>query len=383
MALIESGASAPTRRGAAARTAAPTRLVVEQLGRPAFVRAAEQLGASLALSGFQASSWQVGILTHLAPAVASKVMVLSVQDPMTGACKALLPLDVRRDRGVAVAWMSDFGVCDYNAPLGGTEFSADDLLATLNSARLGIDLIRFERLLVSPANPLSAHPKARPSRMQGNSLTIIDGVDAYIRSRGKKYRKEIERCTRVLESHGAWSFARAETADDIAIAFAALERQQAARHEDSAECYALAAPQFAAFYRAALLDPAGIARIFTLTVNGEIIAVLLGIVHGATFTLLRIANGGDAWRHVSPGRLIVVEAMRYWCEHGVKTFDMGIGDYAFKRGFGAEPIALVDLVLPLTARGVPYATALRAKAALRRNQRVLGAVKAMKARFKR
>ncbi len=383
MALIARDVDAPRKRIVGQRSEPAGRLVIERMSPTEFMRAAERLGPDAALSGFQAPAWQAGILEHLAPAVASDVVVLRVRDRRTGDDVALVSLDVRRDRGMTVGWLSDFGVCDYNAPLGGGDLAPAELVGALRHAASGIDVVRFERLLVSSRNPLSAHPKARPSRMQGNSLTIVDGVDDYIRSRGKKYRKEIERCTRVMANAGTPSFALAETPDEIATAFDALERQQAARHEDSAETYGLAAPQFAAFYRAALLDPNGIARIFTLRVNGDIIAVLLGIVQGTTFTLLRIANGGEAWKHVSPGRLIVVEAMRYFCACGVKTFDMGVGDYAFKRGFGAEPVALVDLIVPLTVRGWPYATALRTKAALRRNQRILGAVKAIKARIKR
>ena len=239
---------------------------------------------------------------------------------------------------------------------------------------------------VGTGNPLAAHSAAQPSRHQGNALTITDSVETYIRSRGKKYRKEVERCYRVLESEGAWAFARADSAAEIDAAFAALERQQAERHAGKADDYALAGSQFSAFYRDVLADQESAARIFTLSVNGAIIAVLLGLAHcdpaplgdaakakqgehGGTFTLLRIANGGADWKHVSPGRLIVVEAMKYYDARGVKTFDMGIGDYQFKRGFGTEPVPLVDLVVPVSLRGMPYVAAARLKSHLRRNER--------------
>jgi CelD/BcsL family acetyltransferase involved in cellulose biosynthesis len=115
-------------------------------------------------------------------------------------------------------------------------------------------------------------------------------------------------------------------------------------------------------------------------VDGTIIAVLLGVVHQSTFLLLRIANGGEAWRHVSPGRLIVVCAMRELFAQGVATFDMGIGDYQFKRGFGTEPIALVDLLEPVSVKGRAWVMAQRFKARLRENERVRGWVNAVRAR---
>ena len=165
----------------------------------------------------------------------------------------------------------------------------------------------------------------------------------------------------------SWAFKRASTGEEIAEAFTALEIQQAERHVDKAGAYTLGLPRYSAFYRDVLADPSGLAQIFTLTVDGRVIAALLGIRHDTTFTMLRIANGGEAWRHVSPGRLVVIEVMRHFVTQGVKTFDMGIGDYAFKRGFGAVPVPLVDLVIPVSARGIPYAAAVHLRARLRRN----------------
>ena len=61
--------------------------------------------------------------------------------------------------------------------------------------------------------------------------------------------------------------------------------------------------------------------------------------------------------------------MRHFAGQGVRTFDMGIGDYAFKRGFGAQTQPLFDLVVPLTLKALPAAALFRAKGALRRNPR--------------
>ena len=73
--------------------------------------------------------------------------------------------------------------------------------------------------------------------------------------------------------------------------------------------------------------------------------------------------------------------MRHFCAQGVKTFDMGIGDYAFKRGFGTEPIALADLIVPLSWRAIPYVTSLRLKDRLRKNERLVETVRTVKARL--
>jgi CelD/BcsL family acetyltransferase involved in cellulose biosynthesis len=353
----------------ARRNTSRDRYEIERLETPEAVVAA--CGVALPPTAFQAPPWLRAAYATLAPAIGAHPLGLAISMPGGSARNVVLALEVHREGGLVVARFADFGVADYNAPLGIGSTPAEvvdpiALMAAVTRALRGVDVVHLERMIVA-RNPLATHPGAMPARHDGNSLTIIDSVDDYIRSRGKKYRKEIERCTRVLASEGAWAFTRAATPGDIEAACTALDAMQSARHADKTDAYALSEPRFSAFYRAVLADPSGLAQIFTLTLEGRIIAVLMGTVQAGTFTLLRIANGGEQWRHFSPGRLIVVEAMRHFCARNVKTFDMGIGDYAFKRGFGTEPVPLVDLVVPITWLGLSYATAVRVKARLRRS----------------
>lgn len=334
-------------------------------------------------TGFQSRAWIDAIYRHLVPASGGTPLAVALRSPATTSLAGLMPLYVYQHNGLHIAKFADCGVTDYNALLVSetAPCSPARLLNILKPALSGVDVLLLERMIVSPANPLSQHPAARPSRMSGNTLTIIDTVDDFIRSRGKKFRKEIERSFRVLETEGAWSFQRAETPTQIAEAMDVLERHQAERHAGTGNPYELAAPQFGAFYREILNASPNLGHILTLSVNGKIIAALLGITHNGTFTLLRTANGGDAWRHVSPGRLIVIEAMRHFAAQGIKTFDMGIGDYAFKRGFGTKPIPLVDLVVPISWRAIPYVTTLRLKDRLRQNERLVAKIRTLKTRL--
>ena len=359
-------------------------LCVKRLdGSQSIATALNDLTAAVAPTGFQTPAWINAVYRHLVPACGNTPLAVALHAPDSTELLGVVPLYVRQQNGLRIAKFADCGVTDYNAPLLAdlSSRSPASLLKSLKPALSGVDVLMLERMLVSPANPLSMHPAARPSRMSGNTLTIIDTVDDFVRSRGKKFRKEVERCFRVLESEGAWSFQRSQTPADIAKAFEALEQQQAERHAGKGSSYELAAPQYGSFYRDILNSESELGHIFTLTVDGQIIAALLGIVHNGTFTLLRTANGGEAWRHVSPGRLIVIEAMRHFCAQGVKTFDMGIGDYAFKRGFGTEPIPLADLVVPVSWRAMPYVASLRLKDRLRENDRLVATVRTLKARL--
>ena len=59
--------------------------------------------------------------------------------------------------------------------------------------------------------------------------------------------------------------------------------------------------------------------------------------------------------------------MKYFAARGVKRFDMGIGDYPFKRGFGAVEVPLYDLIVARDLSGAPKAAYHRFRGRARKN----------------
>ena len=53
-------------------------------------------------------------------------------------------------------------------------------------------------------------------------------------------------------------------------------------------------------------------------------------------------------------------------KEGLRQFDLSIGNYAYKRRFGAERIPLTDVTVALTWRGMPFMMRDRAAQRLRR-----------------
>ena len=60
--------------------------------------------------------------------------------------------------------------------------------------------------------------------------------------------------------------------------------------------------------------------------------------------------------------------MKYFVARGVRRFDMGIGDYPFKRGFGVEDVPLYDLIVARDLSALPGALFHRLKGRLRQNK---------------
>jgi CelD/BcsL family acetyltransferase involved in cellulose biosynthesis len=223
-----------------------------------------------------------------------------------------------------------------------------------------IDLFRLERMpaeIGGRSNPLLTRLCISPARDAGTGLTVTGAVDDYLRGVGKKYRKEVERCHRLWQKERAPRFYRATSADENAHVYLALEEQQAHRHAALHSKNILDEPGYGSFYERLAIDGsnAGLSALFALEANGEIIATLFGIVHGGAFTRLLISIGGEEWGHLSPGRLVVIEAMKYFATRGVRHFDMGVGEHPLGRGFGAKQVPLYDLVVPTDGIAVPRA----------------------------
>ena len=334
---------------------------------------------------FQRRAWLGPLYESLTVDLGATALAVCVTDANTGELAVLAPLVITRQGWLSVASWASLGVSDYGAPLLGPKSptavrDAAAMWSAVKGALKGCDVIQLSNMppeIDGRPNPFALLKGGLPSRHASHALTLTGTVEAFLVSRGKKYRKEAERCTRLLAEKGTPEFRRATTAAEITEAYATLQAQQRQRHLAHASNYQLDQPAYANFFDTALHagSPIRTAHIFTLKADGETGAVLYGISHGTTFTLLRISTAGESWKRVSPGRLIVLDTMRYFLAHGITTFDMGIGDYDFKHGFGVEARALADVVAVLSLRGLPRAAVAHAKAKARQHPRLVDAAK--------
>lgn len=357
------------------------RYIVEVFdGADEALAALESVQRGLVSTGFQSLNWLTVLYEDLAPAKRAEPRIVVVTERNSGEVVMVLPLVIKKKKAMRVALFADLGVSDYGGPILGPvpltkRRSIRRVWRAVRKALNDVDLIRLERMpaeIGGRPNPLVTRLGVAPARHAGNVLTIETTVEDFLRSRGKKYRKEVERCTRLWEKEGSPRFARAMTSDEVARGYRELQEQQAARHEALGSKYVLDEPAFRSFYERLVMDgtECDLGYLFTLEAKGEVVAALFGILHDGTFTLLRIANGGERWSHLSPGRLVIIEAMKYFVAQGVRRFDFGIGDYPFKRGFGVAEVPLHDLIVARDLAAVPKALYHQAVARARKNERL-------------
>jgi CelD/BcsL family acetyltransferase involved in cellulose biosynthesis len=288
----------------------------------------------------------------------------------------VLSLAVRREHGCETVRCADFGVTDYAAPLVGPAFPSNPREASafekaIFAALSGYDLVRFERLpkfVNGRPNPLALQSAAVSSRMSGHVISIAEDVPSYIASLGAKFRREVDRCRRHVAMAGPLRIVRASD-DATALAdFATLETFQAARWTGAMLNYRLGEPAYARFYRDVIERgrASGFAEVLTLRAGDAFVGAVFGIRSADTITFLRIACDDERWTRFSPGRLTFLAAFEHFVAQGVRVFDLGIGDYDYKRRLGADPVPLVDVTAPVSWTGAPLATGIRAKAYLGR-----------------
>jgi CelD/BcsL family acetyltransferase involved in cellulose biosynthesis len=309
-------------------------------------------------------------------------LIAIVTDSFTERPVALVPLILRLRHGVRIVEFADLNVTDYNAPMlrvgaalnvAGTRALGQALLAALRELPGGVDLIRLRKMPGGELNPLAMLGRAGSCSLNGNIIATGDDFEAY---RTSIKRMQLPRSWRVFDRNPGASFRLIESVDEALEIIDVMDAQQQARMQKLGLEFALNDATHSKFYRDLVRRglPEGYAVVSALTCNEGVVATVLGIKQGGSFVFLRISNGGERWRNCSPSRLIIERTMAALHAQGLRRFDLSIGNYPFKRRFGAIQLRLTDASIALTWRGAPYAWRDFAAQSLRRHPRVASLV---------
>ncbi len=326
---------------------------------------------------FQNARWLRAWYGAFAGTAAVEPLIAIVFDAATGAPAALLPLIRRTHNGVRIVEPADLDLTDYNMPMLGAAAPRDteaahamwkDLRAALR--RNGADLVRLRKMPAETdgrPNPLALLDGAGPCALNGNIVVTGDDFDAWRFTLERTVRKELERSWRVFTRDPRAAFKIVADGTEALRFLSTMATQQGERMQQLGLNFVLNDETCAAFYHDLVRDNVGngYAVLSALTVGEEVVATLLGIRQGTRYVMVRISNAGEKWSNCSPGRLIIERTMAALHGDGIRQFDFSIGNYAYKRRFGVERIALVDFTAALGWRGWPYALRDRAARWLR------------------
>ena len=313
-------------------------------------------------TAFQHGYW-LGAWYQAFHGVAPLIAVIS--DAATGKDIAMVPMISHTRRGIRVVEFADLGVSDNNAPILACDAAIDTAGAHAISAALvdglralpdRFDLLRLKKMpayVGGKPNPLVSLGRLGSCSVNGN--LVLTGDD-YADYRASIRRLQLPRCWRVFSRLGN---ARFEIATDVERArefLDVMDVQQEERMKQLGSPFVLNDDAHALFYREVARQGVaeGYAVVSALVCDKGIVATTLGVRYGTTYFLLRISHTGKTWANFSPGLLVTEHTMAALHAQGVRRFDLSIGNQDYKRRLGAEPVALTDVSVALSWRGLPY-----------------------------
>jgi CelD/BcsL family acetyltransferase involved in cellulose biosynthesis len=275
----------------------------------------------------------------------------------------MLPLGIRRRRGIRILEFLDGGVCDYNAPIvfepiriwkrGTLDRFWKDLVAALPA----FDVVNFDKMPAEVGgvpNPIIELATGHCDS-SGCSLELKGNWEEYA-ARDLPYRRDSLKQRRRLTKLGEVTSAIPEKPEDRQRVLEAMMRQKSRRYMETWGFDGFDRPGYRQYYRSLIerLPWPGPALTFSLEVNGKIVSTLLGLVCGKRVVGTIISDEGGEWRRLSPGRLLMEDTIRWSFSNGIQVYDFGIGEEGYKNGYTDNKITLSRANIAVTMIGRGY-----------------------------
>lgn len=325
-----------------------------------FLARAERLGPQSARTPFQTPTWLDIWFRTIGRDGTSEPALIALKDDATGNDVMLLPLVLRRTRGLRVIMFADRSVSDYCFPILGpnapsTLPEAAEAWYQVSRCLPKADLISLNKMpetMDGAINPLALLAVARPESVR-NFVALPKSWDEYMNQRSHKFRKTIRQKARALRAEFNADFRVITDLKEARERLEALADFQRARFEELDINYVLDKPPFCNFFRELIGRglPGKLVVLATLEAKGVIVAAALTLRHQKTATMVRLSHKGGEWAKYSPSFVLVGDMLKWLIEDGVETFDFGAGEYDYKQRFGCEIAPLVTFERAMSIRG--------------------------------
>ena len=274
-----------------------------------------------------------------------------------GTPSMLLPLGIERRRGIRLLSFLDASIADYNIPVlfprvgdWSTE-QVRTVWASILKALPSVDVVLLDKMPESVdgrPNPLIALGAA-PIGVSGHAATLSGTTWTAFEETRLPRRRTLRRHRRKLEDFGAVRFEIPGTAERREAVLEAMTRQKERRFAETGATGFRSPGKMAFFQEAGRRLSGGTVHLSALVVGDAIVATHLGYVFDQRFYQIMPTYETGHWQALSVGRLLHEDLIRWSFEHGIRVFDFGVGDEAYKFEY-------CDEVLPL--HGVVYATSI-------------------------
>ena len=274
----------------------------------------------------------------------------------------LLPLGVRQQRGMAVAFYLGGKHITFNMPLWRRDFAAGAGKAEMDALLRGIQrhvtrvdvlaLARQPQSWLGMANPLILLP-SQTATNECPVLRMTPGAAPADRV-SSSMRKRLKTKERKYDSVPGYRYLQARSAADITRILDAFFAVKPLRMAEQNLPNVFAETGVEAFIRAACAAPRDgghVIDLHALVCDEEVIAMFAGVADAGRFSMMFNTYTMSENAKYSPGLILMRTIIDTYAEHGVTSLDLGIGGDDYKRMFCKDDEPIFDSFLPLTGRG--------------------------------
>ncbi len=331
-------------------------------------------------SPFQSFAWCHAHFTHLGQPRGASPCIVMVTDEAAREDVLLLPLLIGPDAGARqMISFFDLEVGDYSAPVMAAGFNpgAEDmrnLWGRIQSKLPKADYLKFEKIpeyIGGRPNPLLEAFPADISSMKSYDLYFSEHWEDYHKEKlSHRTRKNLRQRWRKLKNRGETGFMHGDTPQKAQELFDILLRQRRDRFAELGRAEILTKPEYVDFYRALLCSgetgrKEALGIITALTVDGQAIALLYGLLYKGRYSMLLSSFEGGEWGAFSPGLLIVENMMEWLHQRGIREYDFTIGSEPYKLKLGGQEHSLYEYMQAFSLQGRCMSGASSAKKAIK------------------
>lgn len=337
---------------------------------------------------YQAHLWCRSWMETVGVNLRVKPVIVTGQDA-TGDIMFLLPLQIRRRYGVAVLEWLGAPHGNYGHGLYAPRFAAmarawfDENFAHVLGLAGDFDAISLREMpehLQGAANPLAGHFNLKGANRSYNLQLCRGFEELHARKRDGEDRRSARRKLRMLEDKGTVEFGLPTTPADLHLTLDTMFRHQELRLAERG-VHGVFGPHERQFVHrlAELQNPdRPILAPYTLKLNGEVLAVLLGGVHHSGYWALISSLAPGDHRKLSPGDLALRKTIEACCGQGLGWIDFSSGDSQYKQSWADNVVELRSIIGGRTMKGLAFAAALAAhetvKRAVKRSPAMMAAI---------
>ncbi len=314
-------------------------------------------------TAFQRLSFVEGLYRQAAAPGKREPVIVSVRERSSGRIVLIAALSRRRRFGMTIIETADGDLCDYFAPLTcpGSRFAADEIQliwTEICRALQPADAIIIKKIpdeTFGSPNIAMLLPGLKSMGSVARTVKLNAGPCTSAGWRKRPAFRDAAKKLRRMQRHGAVVF---DCADDPAVVAAALDElvhHRKRRFERLGRSDLLQQAGVSEFYRGlaqrGLAD--GSARMFRLSLDGELLAVAYVLLHRDTVVMVILTMTAEQhWESLSPG-LVATKMIADWAEaRGFSFLDFSVGDFSYKSRLASSIRPLYELNQALSARGV-------------------------------